>query len=117
LVGDLIKLKVGMKVDCDGILAHGINVTSDESSMTGESKHLKKIILEHCDQYIENQNWSSANLRFSQISSHPSPVIVSGSTIVSGEGYFICIAVGDKRCKGKILDLMNQASEAQTPLQ
>jgi len=77
LVGDLIKIKVGMKIDCDGLLVQGTNVTTDESSVTGETRSLRKSNLEHCLEEIE-RNKNSRSLLNHTISS---PIIVSGSTI------------------------------------
>ena len=36
-VGDLVEIKVGMAIPCDGVMVRGTGVTTDESAMTGES--------------------------------------------------------------------------------
>ena len=39
-VGDLVEIKNGMAIPCDGVMIRGTGVTTDESAMTGESTHL-----------------------------------------------------------------------------
>lgn len=46
----------------------------------------------------------------------PSPVLLSGTQIATGEGWFLCIVVGKHTCKGKIMDKLEQKVET-TPLQ
>ena len=42
-VGDLVEIKNGMAIPCDGVMIRGTGVTTDESAMTGESTHLPNI--------------------------------------------------------------------------
>ncbi len=46
----------------------------------------------------------------------PSPAVLSGTSVLTGEGKFIVIVVGDESCVGKIKALITQEAEA-TPLQ
>ncbi len=46
----------------------------------------------------------------------PSPVILSGTQIATGEGWFIVIVVGKNSCVGKIMDKLDARVET-TPLQ
>lgn len=48
VVGDLVKLRTGMEIAGDGILVRGDDVKMDESSMTGESKLMKKEPFNRC---------------------------------------------------------------------
>jgi len=62
LVGDLILLKAGMRVECDGIMVSGINLSMDESSMTGECTFMKKFPLEDCENFMIKKRESSKSL-------------------------------------------------------
>jgi Ca2+ transporting ATPase len=46
----------------------------------------------------------------------PSPVVLSGTQIATGEGWFVCIVVGKYSCVGKIMGKLEQSIET-TPLQ
>ncbi len=48
----------------------------------------------------------------------PSPILLSGTKIVSGEGYFLCIVVGVDSCSGKIRAALAQEDpeDEGTPL-
>lgn len=48
VVGDIVKINVGMDIPVDGIVLKSSGVLSDESAMTGESKQLKKEALAGC---------------------------------------------------------------------
>jgi magnesium-transporting ATPase (P-type) len=45
-----------------------------------------------------------------------SPILLSGSNIITGEGYFIVISIGAKSCVGRIKSLLVSA-DRMTPLQ
>ena len=42
LVGDIIKIKAGMEIPVDGLILKASGVMTNESSMTGESKEVRK---------------------------------------------------------------------------
>ena len=46
----------------------------------------------------------------------PSPILLSGTQIQTGEGWFLCVVVGDMTCEGQILAGIKATSET-TPLQ
>lgn len=45
----------------------------------------------------------------------PSPVLLSGTQIQTGEGWFLVIVVGKNSCKGKIMESL-EAQIEDTPL-
>ena len=45
----------------------------------------------------------------------PSPIILSGTQFATGEGWFVCVVVGDDSCVGKILKSLQSKIET-TPL-
>lgn len=118
-VGDVVEVEVGMAIPTDAILIRGTGVTTDESAMTGESIELKKETLEMCEQRleekVEEEKFSKAN---NERTNHdlPSPILVSGTQIQTGEGWFLVIVVGKHSCLGKIMAKLSTKIE-QTPLQ
>lgn len=88
--------------------------------MTGESIELKKESLEMCEQRLEEKLEEE---KFSKAGEHgrtnhdlPSPVLLSGTQIQTGEGFFMVIVVGRNSCVGKIMSKLATKIE-QTPLQ
>lgn len=119
-VGDIVEIQVGMAIPCDAVLIRGSGVTTDESSMTGESIELKKESLEMCDQRLEEklEEEKFTKAGDSERTSHdlPSPIMLSGTQVQTGEGWFMVIVVGKNSCLGKIMSKLSTKIE-QTPLQ
>lgn len=101
MVGDLVILREGMQVPADGLLVKNSEVVCDESAMTGETDPFKKEVLGDCiikrDEIMVEGGRNTAT-------SHdvPSPIIMSGTKVLCGEGKFIVLCVGDNSCEGKI---------------
>jgi magnesium-transporting ATPase (P-type) len=118
-VGDLIQVKVGMSIPTDAILVKGTGVTTDESAMTGESIELRKEPLDQCELRLEEkleEEKFQGNEDNRTNHDVPSPVLLSGTQIETGEGWFMAIVVGRHSCVGKIYAKLTQEIE-QTPLQ
>lgn len=113
LVGDLMVIANGMEVPADGMLTYGADITADESAMTGETLPIKKDILIKAtssrDELVRNDNKDPHELA--------SPIMMSGSRVLSGEGKMIVIAVGKYSALGKIQALLGAQEETVTPLQ
>ena len=108
LVGDLIHVQVGDILPADLILVEGSGIQIDESSLTGESKPLKKETYEKCQELIDNK----------KVSKIPSPLMLSGTNCVEGTGYAVVLAVGDHSQKGIIKRTIDNAQENnRTPLE
>ena len=108
LVGDLIHVQIGDILPADLILVEGSGVQIDESSLTGESKPLKKETYEKCQEIIDNK----------KINKVPSPLMLSGTNCVEGTGYGVVLAVGDHSQKGIIKRTIDNAQENnRTPLE
>ena len=118
-VGDIVKIKTGMSIPADAILVRGTGVTTDESAMTGESIELKKETMEQCqirlEEKLEEEKFHSNE---EKRTNHdiPSPILLSGTQIQTGEGWFMVVVVGKNSCVGKIYAKLSQEIEA-TPLQ
>jgi Ca2+ transporting ATPase len=97
-VGDIIKIVNGMDIPVDGICVEASGVLADESSLTGESDHLGKEIVAKC---VERQKQHEEDDSKSR-NPHdvPSPVLLSGTQIQKGQGWFLCIVVGDLTAEG-----------------
>jgi magnesium-transporting ATPase (P-type) len=117
-VGDVLKIKGGMDIPCDGLVLRSSGVSCDESAMTGESVELKKESLDHCNSRIEEKKEEEKFQKESMHTSHdiPSPILLSGTQIQTGEGWFLVLMVGKNSCVGKIKSKLAQKIE-MTPLQ
>uniref|UniRef100_A0A8C6TAF5 Calcium-transporting ATPase n=1 Tax=Neogobius melanostomus TaxID=47308 RepID=A0A8C6TAF5_9GOBI len=80
VVGDILQIKYGDMLPTDGILIQGNDLKIDESSLTGESDHVKK-----------NEN---------------DPMILSGTHVMEGSGKMVVTAVGVSSQAGKIFVLL-----------
>ena len=104
-----------MEIPADGFLLEGYEITTDESAMTGETEPLKKAEIKYCSEVRDEIIKENAK-NTSDSHSVPSPALLSGTRILTGEGKFVVIVVGPNSCVGKIQSLVTQESEA-TPLQ
>jgi magnesium-transporting ATPase (P-type) len=112
-VGDIIKVVNGMNIPVDGVVLEGIGIMSDESAMTGESDHLPKESMSKCLERRALHESESSDRGHHDV---PSPILLSGTQINTGEGWFMCIVVGEMTCEGQILSGIKATSET-TPLQ
>jgi hypothetical protein len=73
--------------------------------MTGESDELKKDTMDNCKARQVEKDAEYEYLKSNNKNPHdlPSPVVLSGTQIATGEGWFVCIVVGKFSCVGKIM--------------
>lgn len=116
LVGDVVIINEGMEIPADGILLESSEITTDESAMTGEADPIHKNILKFC---IRKKLDLEKNDEKNVEDKHevPSPIMMSGTRVLSGEGKMIVLVVGADSCIGKIRALLQKDEEIQTPLQ
>lgn len=116
VVGDLVQIQEGMEIPADGFVIEASDVTTDESAMTGETDPVKKDSLDKC---IRKRNIviEEGSRNISNPHTIPSPILLSGTKILSGVGYFLIIVVGDESCVGKIESLLRDQEPEMTPLQ
>lgn len=108
-----------MNVPVDGIVIRASGITANESAMTGEPDELKKDTLDGCKHRREEKEQEYAYHKGEAkkgLHDVPSPVLLSGTQIATGEGYFLCVMVGKHSCVGKIMAKLEQRIET-TPLQ
>lgn len=115
LVGDLVQINEGMDIPADGFVLSAADLMCDESSMTGETEPMKKTTLANC---IKKRNELIQEDLQTKSGYHavPSPILLSGSRVLQGEGLFVVLVVGPRSCLGRIQAKLEQESES-TPLQ
>ena len=102
LVGDIIFISIGDIIPADLLTIESSGIKIDESSLTGESHLVSKDSYENC---IKKNN-------------NISPIILSGTDCIEGNGKAVIICVGEKSTKGKIQRMVDNSKEEKiTPLQ
>jgi magnesium-transporting ATPase (P-type) len=115
-VGDIIKIVNGMNIPVDGVVIKGTGILCDESAMTGESDHLPKENYDKCKQR-QNEHEENVDEKHKKTPHDvPSPVLLSGTQIQTGEGWFVCIVVGEMTCEGQIMASIDKKPTEVTPL-
>lgn len=84
--------------------------------MTGESDEMKKDSVEKC-LLMRDEKKQELDINKQAPSSHsvPSPCMLSGTQVTTGEGFFVVTVVGDKSAIGQIIKTLETEIEA-TPL-
>lgn len=103
VVGDLLYLEAGDYISADGRLVEGYNLQINESSLTGESLAVAKMITP-----IQESHITIGDKR---------NMVFSGSFVTTGRGIVAVTAIGMKTEIGKIANLLDTAKEKKTPLQ
>ncbi|XP_060695655.1 plasma membrane calcium-transporting ATPase 1-like [Hemiscyllium ocellatum] len=88
VVGDIAQVKYGDLLPADGVLIHGNDLKIDESSLTGESDHVKK-------------------------GQGRDPLLLSGTHVMEGSGRMVVTAVGVNSQTGIIFTLLGSGEEEE----
>lgn len=113
LVGDVIKLESGNEIPGDGVILTGFSISIDESSMTGETKPMRKEPLDKClAKKDELERKGVEKLKHNDI---PSIVVMAGTKVLTGTGTLLIINVGKNSSIGKIQEIMTSSADL-TPL-
>ncbi|XP_071401889.1 plasma membrane calcium-transporting ATPase 1-like isoform X1 [Centroberyx affinis] len=86
VVGDIAQVKYGDLLPADGVLIQGNDLKIDESSLTGESDHVKKTL-------------------------DKDPMLLSGTHVMEGSGKILVTAVGVNSQTGIIFTLLGASDE------
>uniref|UniRef100_A0A4W4FEG5 Calcium-transporting ATPase n=1 Tax=Electrophorus electricus TaxID=8005 RepID=A0A4W4FEG5_ELEEL len=86
VVGDIAQIKYGDLLPADGILIQGNDLRIDESSLTGESDHVKKTL-------------------------EKDPMLLSGTHVMEGSGKMLVTAIGVNSQTGIIFTLLGAGEE------
>ena len=103
VAGDIVYLETGNKVVADGRLIESVSLTSDESSLTGESVPVEKN--------------AAAQLSGDIPVAERTNMVFSGCFITGGTGKMVVTGVGDNTEFGLIAREIQSGSEGPTPLQ
>lgn len=104
VVGDIVFLETGNKVAADGRLLESVSLTSDESSLTGESAPVEK----DAEAVLKNPDTPVAE----RVN-----MVYSGCFITGGTGKMVVTDVGDNTQFGLIAREIQTGGGGQTPLQ
>ncbi|XP_029103624.1 plasma membrane calcium-transporting ATPase 2 isoform X1 [Scleropages formosus] len=88
VVGDIAQVKYGDLLPADGVLIQGNDLKIDESSLTGESDHVRK-------------------------SADKDPMLLSGTHVMEGSGRMLVTAVGVNSQTGIIFTLLGASGEQE----
>ncbi|CAJ1050462.1 plasma membrane calcium-transporting ATPase 2 isoform X4 [Xyrichtys novacula] len=88
VVGDIAQIKYGDLLPADGVLIQGNDLKIDESSLTGESDHVRK-------------------------AADKDPMLLSGTHVMEGSGRMVVTAVGVNSQTGIIFTLLGAGSEEE----
>jgi Ca2+-transporting ATPase len=102
--GDLVVLSEGDRVPADGLLRRGINLSSDESLLTGESVPVRKLP-------------SRDGTLLDKPGGDDLPSVFSGTLITAGQGIAEIVATGLRSELGKIGRALEQVEPEATFLQ
>jgi len=102
---DVILLSEGDRVPADCILIHAVNVSIDESLLTGESVPVRKVSTQEASDEIGKPGGDDL------------PFAFSGTLVVSGQAAGIIKATGTRTELGKIGKALQSLEEERTPLQ
>ena len=93
-----------MLIPVDGILLSGNQLTSNEAAMTGESDERRKETFDTCIQRRrEKGDIDYKKIDKTEAHELPSPILLSGTSVASGEGKMMAIMVGESSALGEIM--------------
>lgn len=100
VVGDIILLFEGVSVCADALLLTSFSLLVNEASLTGESFPIEKLA-------VEDENNNPENIH----------MVFAGTTIASGEGLAMVVAIGDQTKIGNIAEEVQKYTQEQTVVQ
>ncbi|KAJ9696037.1 hypothetical protein PVL29_008345 [Vitis rotundifolia] len=92
VVGDVVFLNIGDQIPADGLFLEGHSMQVDESSMTGESDHVK-------------------------VDRERNPFLFSGSKVADGYARMLVTSVGMNTAWGEMMSSISRDTNERTPLQ
>ena len=102
VAGDITILTAGDRVPADSLLIQAVNLSADESTLTGESVPVEKIVGPN---------------EFSIPLAERRSMIYLGTNIVRGRALAVVTATGQRTEIGRIGQLINETTSGQTPLE
>ncbi len=102
--GDILILAEGDRVPADGIILSCINLSTDESLLTGESLPVRKVP-------------TVGDVEMARPGGDELPFVFSGTLVVQGQGIVRVRSIGSQTEMGKIGKALQQVQPEVTPLQ
>jgi P-type Ca2+ transporter type 2C len=112
--GDAVVLAEGDRVPADAVLRWALNLTVDESLLTGESVPVRKVAV--IDK-PEGDKSASGGSTAARPGGDDQPYVYSGSLVVQGRGIAEVLATGPRSEMGRIGQALQGVQVEQTPLQ
>lgn len=103
--GDLMILNDGDHISADARVTGSFSLSVDESTLTGESRPIRKSPSENRPEYGPEESHRESNLVF------------AGTNVVSGRGQAVVFATGASTRFGKIAELTQSIVDEPSPLQ
>lgn len=100
VVGDIVFLNTGDEVPADGVLLESVNLTIDESTLTGEPACHK----------------TTDETHFDEEATYPSNTVLRGTKVMEGHGTFRVDKVGDATENGRVFVESQIDNSVKTPL-
>jgi len=101
LVGDIAFLEPGEIIPCDGVFISGHGVMCDESGVASETddikKNIKKLNYDGCNTLRGKAERGGSDVP----DPHTDCFIISGSKVITGNGRYVVIAVGQNSFNGR----------------
>lgn len=107
VVGDIVMLRHGTVIPCDGIMLSG-QIKTDQSALTGESRHVTKLGKRPVNGVVNRQD-------FCADTDSPGEVF-AGCGVISGEGVMLCVRVGAETVFGSVKSSLGGGAERTSPL-
>lgn len=102
VVGDILLLSPGDRIQADGRILHAVELEVNEAALTGESNPIKKV-----DEVVDA----------STLLADRTNMVYRGTVIASGTGEIVVTAIGRETEIGHIASLVQETREEKTPLQ
>lgn len=100
VVGDIVILNTGGEIPADGRLLDAVNLSVDESTLTGEPI---------CHKTVDPAQFNSED-------TYPSDFVLRGTKVMAGHGIMEVTAVGDHTENGKVFVASQIDNSVKTPL-
>ncbi len=110
--GDLVVLAEGDRIPADGVVRQTLNLTVDESLLTGESIPVRKV-----ERSREQEEADTAGQEIGRPGGDDQPFVYSGTLAVQGRAIVEVLATGPRSEMGKIGQALQQVRIEQTPLE
>ncbi len=116
VTGDYLVLREGDRVAADGILVSCLNLTVDESLLTGESLAVNKSSAFNSDAQLMEEKFID-NISMGAAGGDDTVFVFSGSLVVQGQGIAIIKRTGAHTAIGKIGSALAEIQEEPTRVQ